>query len=305
MPIKLTTKEFIKMANKVHGNKHNYNKVVYINNHTKVIIICPKHGKFMQTPNNHLAGKSCPKCGGSKKLTIKQFIFKAIKIYGNKYDYHEFDYKNSRTPSTIMCNCGRKFKQTADNHLRKHGCPRCGGKERLVKKSFIIRAKLVHKNKYRYDKIYYINNKTKINIYCKKCKLYFKQAPDNHLSGKGCPHCKKSKGEILVAKILDLKNIKYIKQKTFTDCINPKTNHRLIYDYYLPKQKILIEYNGEQHYRKIGRWHNSKHSFTSQQYRDKIKKEYALKNGYNFIVIKYDNKNIEGTIINAVFTPTS
>ena len=63
MPKKLTTKEFIEKAVEVHINKYDYSKVNYINAHTKVQIICRKHGSFWQTPTNHISQKQgCPKC---------------------------------------------------------------------------------------------------------------------------------------------------------------------------------------------------------------------------------------------------
>ena len=58
------TKEFfVQKAIKAHNDKYNYSKVNYVNNRTKICIICPKHGEFWQTPDNHLAGHGCPKCG--------------------------------------------------------------------------------------------------------------------------------------------------------------------------------------------------------------------------------------------------
>lgn len=57
---------FINEANNVHKNKYNYSKVDYKNTKTKVCIICPEHGEFWQTPNNHLNGKGCPRCNESK-----------------------------------------------------------------------------------------------------------------------------------------------------------------------------------------------------------------------------------------------
>jgi hypothetical protein len=45
-----------------HGNFYDYSEVVYLNNSTKVKIICPNHGAFWQQPNNHLQGKGCPQC---------------------------------------------------------------------------------------------------------------------------------------------------------------------------------------------------------------------------------------------------
>ena len=56
MPKKLTQEEFVERATKVHNGKYDYSKVVYVNNYTKVCIVCPIHGEFSQTPMNHLAG---------------------------------------------------------------------------------------------------------------------------------------------------------------------------------------------------------------------------------------------------------
>lgn len=68
---RLTKQEFIEKARAKHGCKYDYSKVEYINNHTKVCIICPEHGEFWQTPNKHLSGQGCPKCA----LMPKNFIF--------------------------------------------------------------------------------------------------------------------------------------------------------------------------------------------------------------------------------------
>ena len=55
---KLSTDEFIKKANEIHGiGTYDYCKVNYINSQTKVEIICQKHGSFWQTPNSHLCGE--------------------------------------------------------------------------------------------------------------------------------------------------------------------------------------------------------------------------------------------------------
>lgn len=64
---------FIDRASKIHGNKYDYSRVVYVNNSTKVDIICPIHGIFKQTPANHLNGKGCKKCYNNR---IKKAIYK-------------------------------------------------------------------------------------------------------------------------------------------------------------------------------------------------------------------------------------
>ncbi len=60
-----TTEDFIKEASKLHNNRYSYEKVNYINALDKVIITCPKHGDFLQTPNHHLGKKGCPICSNS------------------------------------------------------------------------------------------------------------------------------------------------------------------------------------------------------------------------------------------------
>ena len=61
-----TTEEFVKCVREVYGNKYNYSKVEYINNNTKVCIICQEHGEFWQTPGNHLRKHGCQKCAIEK-----------------------------------------------------------------------------------------------------------------------------------------------------------------------------------------------------------------------------------------------
>lgn len=60
--IRKTIEEFIEQANKVHQSFYGYSKVVYINKRTKVIIDCPIHGEFTQSPSDHTDGSKCPSC---------------------------------------------------------------------------------------------------------------------------------------------------------------------------------------------------------------------------------------------------
>jgi very-short-patch-repair endonuclease len=73
---KMTKEEFIKESNEKHGvGTYDYSKVVYVYNHTKVIIICPKHGEFPQTPNSHTQNHGCPKCNNYKgEIIVRKFL---------------------------------------------------------------------------------------------------------------------------------------------------------------------------------------------------------------------------------------
>ena len=106
---KLTTQEFIDKANRIHNNKYDYSKVNYINNHTKIKIICPKHDEFLQTPNVHLLNSGCPKCSHTvSKGQIKWLnnlekenniiIERNLTIHiGNKYFYPDGFHKPTNT----------------------------------------------------------------------------------------------------------------------------------------------------------------------------------------------------------------
>lgn len=99
---RLTTKEFIKKAIEIHGNKYGYSEVVYFNAKTLIKIFCPIHGYFEQIPNIHLTGHGCPKCKGFNRTT-EEFIEKARATHGDKYDYSLVAYKNAKTKIIITC----------------------------------------------------------------------------------------------------------------------------------------------------------------------------------------------------------
>ena len=192
---KIDTNKFIEKAKKLHSNKYDYSKVEYKKCDVKICIICPDHGEFWQTPNSHLNGRGCPKCG---KVTVKNkllktrefFIEKAKEIHGNKYDYSKVEYKNNKTKVCIICPEHGEFFISPSNHISKYnknGCPKCAGKN-LNNEEIIRRFKEVHGNKYDYSKVEYVDSKTKVCIICPEHGEFW-QTPNSHLKGRGCPKC--------------------------------------------------------------------------------------------------------------------
>ena len=57
------TKRFSEFASQRHNNKYDYSLVEYVDQFTKVKIICPEHGVFTQEPRAHIRGQGCPVCG--------------------------------------------------------------------------------------------------------------------------------------------------------------------------------------------------------------------------------------------------
>jgi G:T-mismatch repair DNA endonuclease (very short patch repair protein) len=66
-----TQKEFLNQAKIVHKNYYNYDQINFISNSHKIIINCPKHGQFIQSPKNHLLGQGCKKCGAGNTSNIE------------------------------------------------------------------------------------------------------------------------------------------------------------------------------------------------------------------------------------------
>ena len=195
---KLTNDEFVSRAKRIHGEKYDYSKSIYINGYTKVEIICNKHGSFYQTPGNHFH-YGCLECGNDRsanacKSNTGDFIKKAKDMHGNRYDYSKVNYLNAYTKVEIICKIhGPFFQLPCGHHLFGYGCPKCAviGREQNIPKStekFIDDAKRVHKNKYDYSKVNYIDAHTKVEIICPKHGSFY-QKPCGHLWGKGCSKC--------------------------------------------------------------------------------------------------------------------
>ncbi len=266
---RLTNEEFINKAKKIHGNRYDYSNVFYKNAKTKVKIICKVHGEFLQIPDKHLYGHNCPLCNSKKKRTTKEFIERARKVHGNKYDYSNGVYKNKNSKICIICPEHGEFWQNAHNHLSGNGCPKCSKRFRYKTNDFIEKASIIHNGKYDYSGSQYLNTKTKIKIIC-PIHGEFWQLPEKHIIGNGCPRCSESKMERDVSVFLKENNINFEIQKTF-----PWLNRQRL-DFYLPDYNIAIECQGEQHFKPVdfaGRgkvW--AKKQFNECIERDKLKK---------------------------------
>ena len=224
---KSNTEEFIEKANEVHGGKYGYSKVVYRNSYTKVIIICPIHGEFEQTPSSHLSGQGCSKCAGNASCNTEEFIEKANEVHGGKYDYSKVVYRNSYTKVIIICPIHGEFEQLPSSHLSSRGCPKCAGITKSNTEEFIKKANEVHGGKYGYSKVNYVNNRTKVTIIC-PIHGEFEQVPSSHLNGHGCPKCgeTKSNTEEFIEKANEVHGGKYGYSKV--NYVNVKTKVTII-----------------------------------------------------------------------------
>lgn len=236
----------------------------------------------------------------------REFITKATLVHGSKYDYSVRD--------SIGCPDHGPFSQSRSAHLRGQGCPQCGHESRLesnrvrtevAAKEFVDKSLAVHGDMYDYSPTIYASVHSKIRIGC-KVHGEFDQTPAAHLRGQGCPHCAnerrasfaESNGEKAVGAWLDRHNIEYVKQKTFDDC---RDRMILRFDFYLPEHNMLIEFDGQQHFVFVKKFHGTLDRFFQCQERDKIKTDYAENNGIRLLRIKYsEEKEIDNILSESI-----
>jgi len=206
---KYTTHSFVEKASLIHSNKYNYDKVEYINNKTKIKIVCSLHGEFQQIPLLHIGQQKqgCPSCGiikrsSKNRRTTKQFIEESKVIHGDRYDYSKSEYRSCDKKLIIICNLHGEFQLTPEHHFRKVGCSKCGtirsaNANRISQEQYITQVNNAHNNKYDYSKVQYVSMNANIIIIC-YIHGEFSQLANNHLQGSGCPSCGVNKRTILL-----------------------------------------------------------------------------------------------------------
>lgn len=258
------------------GGVYGYDLIKNSKTKDDVWLTCPKHGEFKKRLERLLNGSGCPYCSGKIRKGYKQFEEEANKVHNGKYSYHK-DYVNSHMKVIITCPIHGDFLQSPTNHLNGCGCPKCKS-DKLRKmfssnvEEFIEKAIVVHGDKYRYDRIKYVNNSTPIEITCKE-HGNFLQTPNNHLQGRGCPICNQSKLEAHIGKLLDENKIPYISQWHLP------WNKRFSIDF-LINGKIGIECQGIQHF-EDGHFKNIR--LEEIQSRDKYKLVSCKENGIEIL----------------------
>ncbi|MFA5048414.1 MAG: hypothetical protein WC516_05335 [Patescibacteria group bacterium] len=238
---KLSKEEFIKRSNKRHESKYDYSNFIYINNVTKGVVTCPKHGEFLQTPANHMRGRGCPQC---MLGSLDEFIEISKKTHNNKYNYSKFIYIRSHIKGIIICPKHGEFLQTPSDHQNGHGCPVCKADNTRKRRflgldKFIERANKIHNNKYDYSKFVYLGNHIKGIITC-PIHGEFLQVPSNHLHGWGCKKC----SYIYSNKCQDW--IKSLNNENIINSFEIKVNNRRFeFDGFDPTTNTVYEFYGD------------------------------------------------------------
>jgi len=194
------TEHFIRLARERYGDKYDYSLVEYKGRRTTVEIICPVHGATEQTPDFHLRGHGCKRCGIESRaknasMTFGDFVAKSRDAHGDQYEYVKASYKKSSCKVRIICKKHGEFEQLASLHAHGQQCPKCAieknaqaKRDKWDRDSFLQDMARIHDGKYSYEKTEYTAYKEKITVTCPDHGdfdvWYF-----NHVNGCGCPLC--------------------------------------------------------------------------------------------------------------------
>lgn len=238
--------------------------------------------------------------GIKPRKTQERFVSEANEVHNFKYDYSETKYIEDSEKVTIKCKDHGYFIQCASSHLQGCGCPKCARiriitAQTFTLKEFIDKSNKIHNFNYDYSKVEYKRAKDKVIIICNN-HGEFEQEAYSHSIGQGCPLCKlKSSGENIIRKWLIDNKIEFQQQKRFDTCVG--TRNRLPFDFYLPKFKLLIEYDGKQH--SSDKSWGGKNRLIELQENDRIKTKWALENNIRLLRISYKDKKSVTSIISA------
>lgn len=230
------------------------------------------------------------------------FVKKAQNIHNN-YDYSNVVYVNARTKIIIECFVHGKFEQTPDAHLHGQGCPKCKGIKIGNKLRFDNEYvdNFLHTNNIAIKRLgSYVNSGTSLQFQCLNCDNKWETTTEHIIYQRtGCPHCSRFKNEKIVGDWFNKNNIKYDKL-----CIE-LNGKRYCPDYFIPSFNMIIEYNGDQHYRPVCFKGMSldiaKNNYKKQIIRDDIVKKYCKINELLLLEIdgrKYKCNKLESFLNN-------
>lgn len=302
----ITTEEFVRRASAKHGDGFDYSATRYLGFRQPVALVCRAHGEFTVMAKTHLYTKSggCPECRKailSKALrpTTAEFIERARKIHGDHYQYHLVEYAGLLSHVTIVCPQHGPFRMKACRHLQGRGCKKCafqriGIERRLSFWDFVERVARVHgAREYEYQLQDFVNAHSKIPIRCPEHGM-FRQSVAAHLKGAGCPACVQSEGEQRVREALCLLDVDFREQSRFPEC---RDRGVLPFDFFVPNHRLLIEFDGRQHYDNSEHWGGAE-KLAEMQRHDEIKNRFAAEHGYRLVRIAYwDIENIEDIVL--------
>ncbi len=273
----------------------------YIDCKSKMRFICIKHedkgiqfNTITNIVHNHHACKYCSyeRLHDERIISESSIIERANEL---NVIYKGRSIKDNETWVNYVCpihiNKGEQASSWTLFKIRANGCAYCTGRYKTTD-DFKEEISYINPNIEIIGE--YSGSEYPVKCRCKICNHIWSPIGRSLKNGQGCPSCSISKGELKVKEFLDTYKIDYIQQKTFDDCIDKE---KLKFDFYLSRNKIAIEYDGQQHFMPVD-FANKGHEWATNLFqnnlrKDNIKNNYCKNNQIKLIRIPYfDYDNI-------------
>lgn len=293
--VKHTYQSVIDRSKLLHGNKFDYSEIdpnQEMTTFTIIIVTCNDcKYRFETTVNNHIHHGGCLSCAGTLPWTYERLVSISKTLFEDKYSYEltkPESITSNRSMLIVKCNdCMNVWECTLNNHINhKSECPKCQNREPWTKERFITESKILHPDRFSYDKVLesdIVNAFSKVILTCLKCERDWPVTIHDHISKRsGCPSCNMSKGELECKRVLTLLGIDFIPQAPII------TLPRKRYDFGFGHNNAgyLLEFDGQQHFMPMYNY-DTKQSFEERQERDILKTRCARDEGYRVIRIDY------------------
>lgn len=256
----------------IEGKGYKLLSTEYVNNVTKLEMVCPEGHTFQMRYSNFQSGNRCPVCNGKQKHTYSN-----VKLIIEKTGYKllSTEYKNNRSKLKMICPEGHTFTMKFNNfHTGKRRCPDCSPTKRLT---YDQAKQYIENEGYVLLSTEYKNVHSKIKIMCPEGHI-FKMRYHDFQQEHRCPICAAqqttSKGEKeLVQYVSEIYNGTIVENDRNT-IVNHLTGRNLELDIFLPDINKAIEYNGTY-------WHSGRY----QKIKDKIKQDKCKELGIDLLIV--------------------
>lgn len=219
----------------------------YLGSGIPIDLICSKGHDCCARFADILRGKWCMQCGSSLKgiKRLHQSYTKLLKILKEKKGLLLSEYKGNWKKLQIQCHNGHVFERTLQELQHNHWCKQCIDDQHISD----LNNKIQLNNGTLLTK--YEGYSKYIKVQCNVCQNIWKIRPCDIMFGYWCLNCSKYKTQRKITELIKQifpDCVVYSNFKKFDWLYNQKTNGRQELDIFVPKLKLAIEYNGQQHY---------------------------------------------------------